>query len=68
MINGYYCHHTDYRFLEEIGCYVDSINRDTVVRGCQKHRGLNVNHTVLLSYIMPHVCARIMCTVIMWGC
>ena len=34
----------DYRFLEEVGCYVDSIDRDGVVRGCQKRRGLNVNH------------------------
>ena len=34
---------TDYRFLEEVGCYVDSIDRDSLVRSRQKKNyGLNV--------------------------
>ena len=34
---------TDYRFLEEVGCYVDSIDRDSLVRSHQKKNyALNV--------------------------
>jgi len=47
----------DYRFLEEIGSYVDSIDRDSVVKGYQKYRrGLNVTHWLYICNMVTVLC------------